>query len=52
MLIWTGSPGLRQVKAVFEGAAVKGDVEMNEQVKIEDLEVGYDVPAAVGMDEV
>ena len=24
---------------------------MNEQVKIEDLEVGYDVPAAVGMDE-
>ena len=51
MLIWTGSPGLRQVKAVFEGAAVKGDVEMNEQVKIEDLEVGYDVPAAVGMDE-
>ena len=44
-------PGLRQVKEVFEGAAVKGDVEMNEQVKIEDLEVGYDVPAAVGMDE-
>ena len=50
-MIWTGFPGLRQVKEVFEGAAVKGDVEMNEQVKIEDLEVGYDVPAAVGMDE-
>ena len=24
---------------------------MNEQIKFEDLEVGYDVPAAVGMDE-
>jgi 3-hydroxy-D-aspartate aldolase len=39
------------VKALTEVTTLEGDVKMNEQIKIENLEVGYDIPAAIGMDE-
>ena len=47
MLIWIGFPGSKQVKALTEVTTLEGDVKMNEQLKIENLEVGYDIPAAI-----